>query len=150
MKSTATIILTLTLALLAACSGGIENTVDRAENDFINKRYEASQTICHNLAGSEEFDALSVNDLCRLSTLLVRLAEHSDEESNMALAAHCMQSAIDRSPDSVLIYLRSQPVDRLSETILLQQLSRAADAYGDSVICDMPDSSAWCADSICI
>ena len=119
---------TVMAAALAACSDdNSRDTIGRAEEAFDLHNYTAAQSICDSLISGSNFSDLTVDELCRLTILTSRLAEQTDEESNIALAARCMQSALRRQPDSVLYFIQSLPADEQSTTLLIQQLTRSLD-----------------------
>lgn len=129
-------IIVLSLAL-TACSGEIHDSVTSAENDFEAGLFESAKSICDSLVSGDRFNGLSVDELCRISVLMVKLAEHADEEDNMAMAAHCMQAALSRDADSVFSFVQALPVDQLPQTVLIQQLSNSIDqpyTLSDSII----------------
>lgn len=113
--------------LVAACSGDTRDTVSLAEQDYNDGRYEAAVRVCDSLILGQSFPSLSVDELCRLSVLMVKLADHSDEENNFALAARCMRAALERNPDSVAEFVQTLPVDEQSQSVLIQQLITAID-----------------------
>lgn len=115
----------LLLLISAACGDVGGNSVDMAERDFAEHRYASARQICDSLILGESFPTLSVNDLCRLSVLMVKLADHSDEEANFALAAKCMQLAMERDADSVADFVQTLPIDEQSQSVLIQQLTTA-------------------------
>lgn len=110
-----------------SCNNETADPLSQAESDYEMGLYSSAQSVCDGLIASDEFERLSVNELCRLSVLMVKLADHSDESSNMAYASRCMQAALKMQSDSVIEYVRTLPVDEQSLTILLQQLSRSLD-----------------------
>lgn len=119
-------IFALSLAL-TACTGEIHDPVTSAENDFEAGMFESAKSICDSLVSSDRLDGLSVDELCRISVLMVKLAEHGDEEANMAMATRCMQAALSRDADSVFSFVHTLPVDQQSQTVLIQQLSNSID-----------------------
>ncbi len=128
-------------AVLGACTDdNSRDTIGRAEEAFDLHDYTAAQNICDSLISGQQFDKLTVDELCRLTILTSRLAEQSDEESNIALAARCMQSALRRQPDSVLHFIQSLPADEQSTTLLIQQLTRSLDRdTTDTAVIDIHD-----------
>lgn len=136
MKRTPKLLTVLALAI-TACTGEINDPVSAAENDFEAGQFESAKTICDSLITDENLVALSIDELCRISVLMVKLAEHGEEEANMALAARCMQAAISRDADSVAIFAHNLPVDQQSQTVLIQQLSNSIDqqyTVNDSIV----------------
>lgn len=122
----ASVILTAIL-LLAACVGRLSDPVAEAEYEYSVGDVDAARSICENLLAGTRADSLSVDNLCRLSVLMVKLAEHGDEEASMVAAARCMQTAISRDSDSVAAFVRALPVDEQAQTVLIQQLSNSID-----------------------
>lgn len=114
-------------AVISSCGQIGDYSVETAESEFQAGRYESAQVLCDSLILGQRFNDLSIDELCRLSMLTSRLADLSDEEANMALAARCMQAALQREPDSVLIFVHSLPVDEQSRTLFIRQLTRTVD-----------------------
>lgn len=98
-----------------------------AEADFDNGHIESAKSICDEIIADGNAEQMSVDRLCRLSVLLVKLADHGDEESYIALAARSMKTALARDADSVRIFVRNLPVDQQAQTVMLQQLTDAID-----------------------
>lgn len=118
------IIIALSL-LLTACSGLESKSVETAENDLSEGNFESARLTCLSLSSDENIDGLSVDQLCRISMLMVKLAEHGEEEDCMAAATRCMKTALTRDTDSVFSFIHTLPVDEQSQTMLIQQLSNS-------------------------
>lgn len=127
----------VTAAMMTACGRKTDISVSAAEDQYDSGRYAVAQTMCDSLILGEDFDALTVDELCRLSMLASRLADRSDEEANMALAARCMQAAIDREPDSVLLFVQSLTLDDQPRSLFIRQLTHTVDP---SALVEEPDS----------
>ena len=130
-------------AVISSCGQIGDYSVETAENEFQAGRYESAQTLCDSLILGQQFSDLSIDELCRLSMLTSRLADLCDEETNMALAARCMQAALQREPDSVLIFVHSLPADEQSRTLFIRQLTRTVDpsCEPDTVTIPVPDDT---------
>lgn len=121
----------LFVVVLAACSDSQKLTVDMAEADYMERHYDSARDICNELVNGDNFDRLSIDQLCRLSVLLVKLSDCNDEDSDIALAAKCMQEAMNRNADSVRFYVEAMPVDERSQSVLIQQLITAIESPVD-------------------
>lgn len=119
--------------MLSSCGGIGGDSVEAAEEEYASGHIEAAQAICDSLVLGSDFAGLSVNELCRLSVLTSRLAEHDNEDVNMALAAKCMQAAMLQNADSVLAFVHSLPADEQSRTLFVRQLTRMIDPSCDNV-----------------
>lgn len=113
--------------MLSSCGGNSYNSVASAEEEFEAGRLSSAQSLCDSLILGPAFYNLSVDELCRLSMLTSRLADTKDEDTNLALAARCMQAALQREPDSVLIFVHSLSADEQSRTLFIRQLARTMD-----------------------
>lgn len=113
----------------AACSDSHSDRdpVARAETFLDEGRYNAAQSLCDSLIIGDSYCNLSVDDLCRLSLVFVRLSEQANEEANYAFAAKSMQAAVRRDADSVEVFIENLPVDERSQTLVLRQLSNQLD-----------------------
>ena len=135
LKTFALIVAAATMT--TACGHKSDATVAAAEEKYRSGSYSAAQSLCDSLVLGKNFDELTVDELCRLSLLASRLADHNDEEANMALAARCMQAALDRRPDSVRLFVDSLSVDDQTRSLLIRQLTHTVDP---SSLVDEPDS----------
>lgn len=133
----------ITAAVISSCGRIDDYSVETAENEFQAGRYGSAQTLCDSLILGQRFNDLSIDELCRLSMLTSRLADLCDEESNMALAARCMQAALQREPDSVLIFVHDLPADEQSRSLFIRQLTRTVDpsCEPDSVTITVPNDT---------
>ncbi len=127
MKKLLYLVLPAAVFFAASCSGSNEvSPVDDAELAFENGDYPEAQEICDSLVLSPESADLSIDRLCRLSLLLIRLSEnYGNEESNIALAARSLQIADERYADSVDIFAESLPVEDRGRLSLLRAISEA-------------------------
>lgn len=117
---------------LTSCGNHAYNSVAVAEDEFEAGRLASAQSMCDSLILGPAFKDLSVDELCRLSMLTSRLADSKDEDSNLALAARCMQAALQREPDSVLIFVHSLSADEQSRSLFIRQLVRTVDPTCES------------------
>lgn len=115
--------------IAASCAGNQVDRLTQAETAYENGQFAAAQSICEEMSENDRIDELSVNELCRISILMGKLADHTDESANMATATRCMLAALSRQPDSVAEFMRSLPADDLPQTAVLQQLSRTIERY---------------------
>lgn len=127
LKCCAVIIFTLTVVLFSSCVSKSDDIVTIAEEELAAGRVESAQALCDSIVAGPQFDRLSVAQLCRLSLLASHLAEVSDEVSDLALASNCMRVAMQRDPDSVLVFVHSLPADDQSRSLFIRQLSGTLD-----------------------
>ena len=129
MKHFPTLILVLGAAMLFSCNGSKElqeSALDKAESAYNNERYAKAQGICDSLVIGKSFSTLDTWDLCRLSLLLMRLAENAGEpETNTAFAARCMRAAVERDSDSTRIYVQAMPTEDQARIMLLTGINEA-------------------------
>ena len=120
-----------------ACTTRTEvSPLDDAELAFENGDYDEAQEICDSLALGTAGSSLSVDRMCRLSLLLLRLGEsYGNEESNIALAANSFLQAKDRNADSVEMFTATLPVEDRARLSLLRAISEAhfAPAITDTI-----------------
>lgn len=119
---------------LYSCGNNPRPTVEAAEQEYDAGDFAVAQTICDSLTCGDNINALSVDELCRLSMLASRLADHNDEETNMAMSARCMQAAIDRQPDSVEIFIQSLEADDQPRSLFIRQLTHTAVDIDDIMV----------------
>ncbi len=115
------------ILMMTSCGGHSYNSVTTADDEYDAGRLASAQALCDSLILGPAFDGLSDDELCRLSMLTSRLADTKDEDANLALAARCMQAALQREPDSVLIFVHSLSADEQSRTLFIRQLARTID-----------------------
>ena len=80
----AVVAISMIAGTFAACSDSHSDRdpVTRAETFLDEGRYNAAQSLCDSLIIGDSYCNLSVDDLCRLSLVFVRLSEQADEEAN--------------------------------------------------------------------
>ena len=131
--------------VLTSCDNQGDLSVATAEDEYSSGRLQTAQAICDSLVLGSRFSDLSVDELCRLSLLTSRIAEQTDEDTNMALAAKCMQAAMNRNADSVMTFVHSLPADEQSRTLFVRQITQMIGNScdpdtGEIVITAEPDS----------
>ncbi len=100
-----------------------------AEQAYAAGSYAEAQKLCDGIATGPDTTRLTVEQRCRLSLLLLRLAEnYGNEEANTALAARSLEVATDRSADSVALFVNSLPVEDRAGISLLSAISEAHNA----------------------
>lgn len=108
------IILVIVLGqFVSSCTGGVASEaalLSDAEQEYLQGRYTAAQKLADSISAGD-MNSLSVEDLCRLSLLYVRLGERSDEESNMAGATRALDAAAMRDNDSTMAFIESLSVE---------------------------------------
>ncbi|MCM1067382.1 MAG: hypothetical protein NC418_07410 [Muribaculaceae bacterium] len=101
----------------------------RAEQAYADSRYSQAQLLCDSLILSPQYSELSVDELCRLSLLFMRLGDSAgDIDANTAFAARTLKSAIERDADSTLLFLNTVPVEDQARVAILTAINEAHDA----------------------
>lgn len=119
------------LGVMASCGGMVSTpgaALDRAEHACDGEQYLAAQAICDSIVENCPTDSLSVRDLCRLSLLLMRLAEFNNaaEESNTAAAARYFHTAVGRNSDSTAMIVNAMPPEAMSRLLILSIISETS------------------------
>lgn len=123
------------IALAAASCRGLDyggDPITRAEALYLDERYDQVQAACDSLVTPARIQSLSVDQLCRLTLLFIKLADHSAEDDNIAMATRCYRDANERSADSVVAFLQTCTLDQQSQLVLLSRISQS--------LCERPDS----------
>lgn len=126
--------------LATSCGGNASDRLSLAESEFEAGRYESAQSLTDELVNGDDADTVNVGRLCRLFLLSARLAEHQDEESNLATAIRCMQSAMRRDSDSVAAFIEALTAEDRTRSVLVSQLMRAAGHPADSIIIEADEN----------
>ena len=129
------------LAAAAVSCSGIGSTGDpvtRAEALYEDGRYAEVQTMCDSLVTPARIDALSVDQLCRLTLMFIKLADYSAEDDNIALATRCFRDASERSADSFSAFFQKCPLDQQSQLLLLSRISQSLEERPDSITDETP------------
>lgn len=121
-------------AFFACSTNNVSNDIlDQAENACAAGRYSKASEFADSIMSSRNLDNLSVDQLCRLSLVFMRLSENTTEiETNAANAARCLKHALDRESDSTRIFLNHVPVDDQARVALMLAISEAHDAPIDT------------------
>lgn len=135
--------LTVITAVTAAATscGGIGQTGDpvtRAEALYEDGRYAEVQTMCDSLVTPARINSLSVDQLCRLTLMFIKLADYSAEDDNIAMATRCFRDAGERSADSVSAFFQKCPLDQQSQLLLLSRISQSLSERPDSITDETP------------
>lgn len=134
MKFLPVLFLTLiTAAGLAACAThdtAPQSPVDIAEEAFAAHRYAKAQQIVDTITLG------SVDELCRVSLLFMRLAEVQPDidEANIANAARAYTAAVARDSDSAVIVMSNVDIDDRGRAALVRAI--AAAQHPDSLAFD--------------
>ncbi|MDE7408337.1 MAG: hypothetical protein K2M76_07945 [Muribaculaceae bacterium] len=129
------------VAGLMSCTSqpSANDNLDSADQALSAGDYESTQSACDELMHSC-FDGLSVDQLCHMSVIYLKLAERAPEHDNTDMAVKCYRKALGINPDSVSIVLSSLPVEDLQYTAILHNLVRAGNtdiaAEADSIPSD--------------
>ncbi|MDE6196370.1 MAG: hypothetical protein K2F91_00715 [Muribaculaceae bacterium] len=128
------LIILSSLALLCVCliqgcagTGSDVSPLEQAEHAVANGRYAVAQELCDSMILGDRFGSMSVEELCRLSLVFMRLSENntSGEEANTAFAARSLQAAIAADADSALLFLKNVPVEDQARAALITAISEA-------------------------
>lgn len=123
------------IVALNSCAGGSfdENdfSISMAEAAFADNDTEFAQKICDTIYSGEEFKELNTELRCRLALLLYRIGDTKSDEARMAMAAKCMQSAIEAHRDSVEAYINSCAIEDRSQLILIGKLCDAVNGFAE-------------------
>jgi hypothetical protein len=122
------------IVTLSACGGEMnenELSISMAEMAFSDNDTEFAQKICDTIYAGEEFKELNTELRCRLALLLYRIADTNSDEARMAMAAKCMQSAIEAHRDSVELYINSCNIEDRSQLILIGKLCEAVNGFSE-------------------
>ncbi len=120
----------------SSCTSETQHTspLDRAEQFYTEGYYHDAQKLCDSLITVDRQSTMNVDELCRLSLLLMRLGDNTgDTDANTAFAARTLKSAIDRNADSVMTFLNSATVEDKARIAILTAITEARDT---PVICD--------------
>lgn len=124
---------------LISCSSSpsVTDNLEGADRALAIGDYESTQSACDELVHSSGFNDMSVDQLCHLSVMYLKLAERAPERGNTAQAVACFRKALAISPDSVSIVLSSLPVEELQFTAILRSLAKTGEtditAEADSI-----------------
>lgn len=135
--------LMLVAIMLQACGTSTPAaSVEQAEDALANGHYEAAQTICDNLVGSPDYEKLTIDELCRLSIVYVKLGENTDNtDANIVAAARSMQKASDRDADSTALFIDAVSVEDRARVALITAINEARNALlsPDTLEFETPD-----------
>lgn len=133
---------TLFLILIAAGSTSCGNKaveeatpLERAEMSLGSGRPAAAQRIADSIMLSEAPRAMNIDQLCRLSLLYMHLCDYSsEEEPNIAMAAHALTAAFERDSDSTAMVIRNVANDDRARMAIVLGLTEARRNPQDSVL----------------
>ncbi len=136
------IVLSLFITLLAgSCSDDrIGESLDSADSAMDNNDFDMAQKICNSVSDRDSLADLNTVQLCRLSILYMQLAEHGDEDVNVAWAMKCYHKAMSEQSDSAQAYYGSLPVERVKFVHMMSSLNRSLASPRDFFIEEMTDS----------
>ena len=133
--------------IAAGCSNSQSTPADTlhdAEEAFAHRQFSKAQHILSSLADSPDFNAMSVDELCRMSLLCMRLgeAQPDSDEADIALAARVYITALRRNSDSAVAFINAVDIDDRGRAAILRALAAAnhpdslafvVDEYTDSI-----------------
>ena len=135
----------LLLAAYSCANGGkdsAKNMLVTAEEALALGKTDVAQQVADSITADDDFGDLDVDGLCRLSMLLVRLAETNVDAGNTATAARALGAALVRDSDSTAMFIGNVPYDMRASIVVAAALagvrnhpldSDSLSCYGDSV-----------------
>lgn len=142
-------LLAISVLLLAACSGvGESDKISHAELSIMEGDYTEAQDVCDNLLKNRPMNAFTVNELCRLSIVYMRLSENHNADDNVATAIQCYRTAMRLDPDSVVSYFMNVPIEDVQYEATLKSIAKSLDCPVGSIGCEIPDSVYMVNDSL--
>ncbi len=136
-----------TLGLLCSCgSPSPRETVDLAYDAVDCGDFGRARELCDGIVLGADSASLGVEDLGRLSLVYMQLADVSDEDVNMAMAARCFNMSERISPDSTAAFYHSVAPEQTRHAMTLISLMRGLAVRPDSLVDD--ELPATVADSI--
>lgn len=141
MRLTQLLILGIIAIAVAACNGnsiiGSKPTVADAEAAYNATHFSHAQEIVNEIATEAALKDMSVNELCRLSLLIMQLSEVQGEDlGNMAYAVSALDAAISRNADSTAAFIQQIAMADRARVALLSAISNAYHADVDSLLND--------------
>lgn len=130
---------------LQSCIKNSDNIspIETAEVAYANGKYVDAQELCNDLANEESSARMSVDELCRLSLLLIHLSEvNGEDDDNAATAARLIETAINRSADSTATFLANAPVEDRATLALISAISDGINNPVDTDSIDFPEAYA--------
>lgn len=130
----------LSLAGVACNSNSIiggKPSVADAEAAYNATHFKQAQEIVNEIATEDALNNMSVNELCRLSLLIMQLSEVQGEDvDNMAYAVSALDAAISRNADSTAAFIQQIAMADRARVALLSAISNAYHADVDSLLND--------------
>ncbi len=127
-------LITLGLALINISCDDSGLTVDErlaeASEAIADRDYTHAQMICDNLAqyvAASDTTAIDEEQAAQLAMLFMMLSDQSNEDDNVAVATQCMRFAYSLSPDSLITFSQSLPLDEQHHFELLHRLTVSID-----------------------
>ncbi len=121
-------------AILSACSSAsIDEQMANASVQFATGDLEGCSSTCNEiLSDSVAFNSLSVEQLCKLSEILISL--EGDLEANDASAARCLSRARSLNADSVEMFISSASQDVSYHLAVLDRVGAYLGIPRDSLV----------------
>lgn len=141
MRLTQPLFLGIIAIAATACSGnsiiGSKPSVADAEAAYNATHFQQAQEIVNEIATEDALNNMSVNELCRISLLIMQLSEVQGEDlDNMAYAVSALDAAISRNPDSTAAFIQQIAMADRARVALLSAISNAYHADADSLLND--------------
>lgn len=126
------VLLLLALASCAKTDTSAPAAIDRAERACEAEQYGLAQNVCDSILSDCPYDSLSIRDLCRLSLVLMRLADNSqNDQANTVAAARCFHTAVARNQDSTAMVVNSMPPEAIARIMILNIISETSTRRGN-------------------
>ncbi len=116
----------LMICMLACTPSRPADDLSVAEAALEHHNYGVALDICQQTA-SGDVDKLSVNDLCRLSLLFMKLSDLKDLEDNAVVATDFYRKAFALNEDSAKVFYDNIPIEDARYVELMSQLQRILD-----------------------
>lgn len=115
--------------MLPACSTKSENSsINDIEHLIELQDFNSAQKLCDNITIEDSLDEITINNLCRLSVVYMKLSEQINHEENIAMATKCYHIATDIDSDSVAYYFSEFSIEDAHHEIMLKTLSESIDS----------------------
>lgn len=116
-----------------SCRSATSDDITVAEVAVDEADYNTAKQICDDIFAAHNDSTLSVNDLCRISIVYMKLSDIAAEDENTALATQCYRMAVSTSPDSARAFYRNLPIDEAQHVEVMATLEQWIDGNRDII-----------------
>ena len=118
-------LLAIIAVMLSACGEDKQlQLLDQSREAAANGKYSEAVELCNKLMASPDTTKLTAGDYCHLAIIYALAADNDiDQGGNMAVAAKYLDHANDMSADSVKVFFRNLPPEKMSVIKQLEQLN---------------------------